>query len=349
MATNKEYSYFIKGDKIAIVQKDYMLDDGLNYVYSDGAGLGIDTGNSLWKSPTESITGGIEIEYTYKPDYRVPNPITWDTNKFQLDGWTIVDGYLTLLKSPITGWNDGFATDGKVSANEYILIRNSSKWNGIHKVKEVQDPNTTTSTHGGIQTYTMPSGDHPKYDLAYETDSSVTWAATGDQITGVHTSDSQAFIDSSYVWISGGNDADPIDNVGLFSGILGLGVSNTWYFTEASRHEQTDKDLPGGTTTSVNFVDDASQPLHARGAFLDQNAYIVTDIDVLNDESDEVWVNNYLAKAVVYYVKAKLAEDTMDIEAKEYFMKEFRKIVEKNESAKIYGPRIVTSGINAIR
>ena len=76
MATNKEYSYFIKGDKIAIVQKDDTLSDGLNYTYDPNDGLGIGTGNGLWKSPIESITGGIEIEYTYKPDYRIPNPIT---------------------------------------------------------------------------------------------------------------------------------------------------------------------------------------------------------------------------------------------------------------------------------
>ena len=232
MATSKEYSYFIKGDKVAIVQRDYDYSDGLNYTYNSEDGLGIGTGNGLWKSPTESITNGIEIEYTYSPDYRVPNPITWDTNKYQLDGWTIVDGYLTLLKSTLSGWSSGWASDAYApNVNEYILIRNSSRWNGVHKVKEVQDVNETTSTHGGIQTYTIPSGDHPKYDLAYETDS-VNWN-TNETITGVATTDSEAFIDSTYLWISGGDDADR-ENVGLFSGITGLGTT-TWDFTNALR------------------------------------------------------------------------------------------------------------------
>ena len=41
-------------------------------------------------------------------------------------------------------------------------------------------------------------------------------------------------------------------------------------------------------------------------------------VDVLNDESDTVHVSEHLAKAVVYYVKAKLAEDAGQIDLKEY-------------------------------
>ena len=44
-----------------------------------------------------------------------------------------------------------------------------------------------------------------------------------------------------------------------------------------------------------------------------------------------------------------MAEDQADIDKKEYYMKEFRKMIEKQESANMSGPRIVSSGINAIR
>ena len=47
--------------------------------------------------------------------------------------------------------------------------------------------------------------------------------------------------------------------------------------------------------------------------------------------------------------KAKIAEDKMQIEEKEYFMKEFRKIIEKQESARMGGHRKIMAGISAIR
>ena len=73
------------------------------------------------------------------------------------------------------------------------------------------------------------------------------------------------------------------------------------------------------------------------------------DVNVLNDELDTIDLPEYLAKGLVYYVKAKIAEDRMDIEAKEYFMMEFRKMVEKQESSKIWGGRLITPASNAIR
>ena len=69
----------------------------------------------------------------------------------------------------------------------------------------------------------------------------------------------------------------------------------------------------------------------------------------ISDESDDIPVASYLQKALVYYVKARVAEDLMDVEKKEYFMREFRKMVEKHENAKVAGPRIIMSGNMAIR
>ena len=73
------------------------------------------------------------------------------------------------------------------------------------------------------------------------------------------------------------------------------------------------------------------------------------DVNVLNDETDTIDLPEYLAKALVYYVKAKMAEDQRDIELKEYFMREFRMMVEKQESSKIWGARLVVPASNAIR
>ena len=72
-------------------------------------------------------------------------------------------------------------------------------------------------------------------------------------------------------------------------------------------------------------------------------------VDVLNDESDTIDLPEYLAKALIYYVKAKLAEDERDVGARDVLMKEFYAIIEKHESSKIWGARMISPGPNAIR
>ena len=143
MATAREYAYYMEGNRVAIVEKDYILTDGLNYTYDPADGLGLNTGNAAWKSPTVTISDALQIEYTVLPK----------------------------------------AKDGSA----------------------------------------------------------------------------------------------------------------------------------------------------------------------ITDESDDIDIQPYLAKALVYYIKAKFAEDTLDIDAKEYFMKEFRKMIEKNEGGKFNGYRHAVAGSHAIR
>ena len=73
------------------------------------------------------------------------------------------------------------------------------------------------------------------------------------------------------------------------------------------------------------------------------------EMDILNDEADIIDIEPYLAKALVCYVKARIAEDMRDIEAKEYYMREFRSKVEKHQSALIKTGRFISSGAHAIR
>ena len=76
---------------------------------------------------------------------------------------------------------------------------------------------------------------------------------------------------------------------------------------------------------------------------------IYTDVDVLNDESDDIDLPEYLAKALVYYVKAKLAEDMGDMERLEYNNRQFRAIMQRHENSRIWGSRRVMPGSHAIR
>jgi translation initiation factor 2 alpha subunit (eIF-2alpha) len=85
------------------------------------------------------------------------------------------------------------------------------------------------------------------------------------------------------------------------------------------------------------------------GAYAAESAVIYTDVSALVDESFELDLPLYLQKALVYYVKAKLAEDGGNIELREYNMREFKKMTEKHENSRISGLRITSSGSHAIR
>ena len=71
--------------------------------------------------------------------------------------------------------------------------------------------------------------------------------------------------------------------------------------------------------------------------------------DSAADESSTISLPAYISKALVYYIKARLAEDRGEIEQKEYLMREFKSMLERHESAKIWGARRIIPGNHAIR
>ena len=71
MATSKEYAYYIKGNKVAIIQKDWTFSGGQTLSQPGLNDLGAQ-GALLWKSPKESITDGLELQYVYSPFYNFP-------------------------------------------------------------------------------------------------------------------------------------------------------------------------------------------------------------------------------------------------------------------------------------
>ncbi|QDP62288.1 MAG: hypothetical protein GOVbin2066_55 [Prokaryotic dsDNA virus sp.] len=222
MATRKEYSYQIKGNKLSLLEKDFETADGLNYRYTEGAGLDGSTGSTIIKSPTSDVTDGIELEYTYSPNYIVNDA----SDTVSMTEYTESSGLLSITVASIT-----------VVADEWILITGSNKWNGLHQV----NANVTGGTTVVLKT---------KYN--------------------------------------------------------------------------------GGTVTGLT-------------------ATVSHDVSVLEDESFELDLPTYLSKALVYYVKAKVAEDAMNLELKEYSMREFKKMLEKHENSKVAGPRMIMSGRNALR
>ena len=220
MAARRFYAYYIRGSQIALVEHDNVSGSGQTLGQPSLDDIG-PSGALSWKSPVASITNGLEIEYAYSPRYRINDADdTKATSAYGESG-----GYLWFTVASMSA-----------TAGDWVLIRGSEKWNGLHQVK--------TTISGAV---------------------AITF--------------------------------------------------NTKY--------------NGGAVT--------------------ESSTLYQDVDALNDETDTIDLPEYLAKGLVYYVKAKVAEDRGEIDQKEYNMKEFRRILEKHESSKIRGPRMMIPGGHGIR
>tara|TARA_R110002020_G_scaffold145043_8_gene318293 strand:- start:755 stop:1234 length:480 start_codon:yes stop_codon:yes gene_type:complete len=74
--------------------------------------------------------------------------------------------------------------------------------------------------------------------------------------------------------------------------------------------------------------------------------YTYSPAEGIKDESDDIDITSYQAKAIVYYLKAKVAEDSGNIEMREYFMRLFKKQLEKERSGRKRGPYVAMGNSN---
>ena len=347
MASSKFYAYYVRGRKIALIQHDYTLGSGQTLSQPGLNAVGA-RGDVLWKSPTESIASGLEIEYTYSPRYSLADAgedgsAMLGRNKIVTPGWFIsLEGYVQFLIPSET-----LATDPSVSgawtavdADDHIVITNSQKWNGLHKVK--------SAGLNGIETYTKPGHQYDTGPLS-------------STISDVNTH-SDGYIhadDSSDVWVN--LILSVGDFVHLGSATSGdNGLYKVTSITETDAGAESTQLAYLGTKYFLNPGDDIDEIQTGDSHLASDIAvsafkvkydpcYLISDVDVLDDESDTIDLPEYLAKALVYYVKAKRAEDRMDLEQKEYNMREFKRLLEKNESSKIWGARRIGTDETAIK
>ena len=118
MADIKEYAYYRRGDQFAIMEVDTTTLPNTTF-----------QGDTLWKSPQESIADGIEIEYSFSGKYFINE--TEDVN-------TAIDTYVSiggLLKIIDQGDDDYSASPESLSDGSFIVLRKAGRWNGLHKVK----------------------------------------------------------------------------------------------------------------------------------------------------------------------------------------------------------------------
>ena len=105
----------------------------------------------------------------------------------------------------------------------------------------------------------------------------------------------------------------------------------------------------GGTNNYILTETFADSLMEGQIVTFEEAVTLYYSVDVLEDESFQLNLPIYLQKALVYYVKAKLAEDAGELKLREYAMREFRKMIEKHENSRISGLRITSPGSHAIR
>jgi hypothetical protein len=234
MASKREYAYYIKGNKIAIIERGLgsgvcSLSGYSNQTTCEAAG-GTWTENAIsrddgeWMSPIATVADGLEIQYTYSPNYLIEST---DTSTTTVSGWDQDnDGNFRLRASGSTNWT----SSPDLSSVTHIVLRNAGRWNGLHKVSSVTNNRIVTTTK-------------------------------------VSASTSETLFEETV----------------------------TLYY----------------------------------------------DVTPFTDESFDINLTRYQANAIVYYLKAKMAEDTGNMEQREFFMREFKRQLEKGVSALKRGPYIV--------
>ena len=143
MAELKQYGYYIKGSKVAIVERDTTFDNDLN---SKDFGPGSD--RAQWKSPLSNIADGLEIQYCYSPQYTIDQNVkNTDLTQYRdsSSGTEIDDGYLQLHDSDSTGLGY-YNFNNILSEGDYFVLRKAGRFNGLHRVQMI-----TNASGGGMR------------------------------------------------------------------------------------------------------------------------------------------------------------------------------------------------------
>ena len=335
MASSKFYAYYVRGRKLAIIQHDFTLGTGQTLGQPGLNDVGA-RGDLLWKSPSEAVSNGLEIEYAYSPRYTLEGAGVEGSDFHRFLGWGS-DGS-NLLLFTFSGASSVVNLSSLFAADNWIYISGSGRWNGLHQVK-------STGGTTGVLTLKTKCNLRPSKITVTGTFEADDETFIGD--SSAHIIDIETFKDVintrrdvPYIFI---DNAANGSNHGLFS------LTSNTTSGKITLNQKISIDTDGDyTETSAACADGGNDSVSIYNAFYEQIT-VNEGVNILNDESDEIDLPEYLAKALVYYVKAKLSEDAGEIDKKEYNMREFTRILEKNESSKVWGARRIGTDETAIR
>ena len=336
MAARRYYAYYIRGKQLSLIEYDNVSGSGQTLGQPSLDDIG-PSGGLQWKSPIATIANGVEIEYAYSPRYTLESTGTEGTDFHKFIGWGSNGTELLLFTYAADAVKD---LSSLFAADDYIYVKGSGRWSGLHQVK---------STGGSTGILTLKTKCNLKPSTISVTGSFANIGGIFNGDSAAADMDIEVFKDlistydgreTPYLFVDLAVDAK---NNGIFSVTYG---STSGKITFGNRITiDADGDY---TSTTEDIQDEDGDAVTIYNIFYEQIS-VFEGVNVLNDESDTIDLPEYLSKALVYYVKAKISEDQMDLEGKEYYMREFRRILEKHESSKIWGSRVMIPGASAIR
>jgi len=303
MASSKFYSYYLKGNKIAIIENDL-------------------TDNEQFKSPASTVVSGLEIQYAYSPTYRLGSTGTEGTDFHKFLGWGS-DGTNLLLFT--YGASDVADLSSLFAADDWIYISGSGRWSGLHQVS------ATGGTKGILTLKTRCNLKPSTIDVTgtFATNETFNGDSTAADMDIEAFKDAQDYRSTPYVFIK---DAAAAANAGLFS----LTADTTSGQITFANKITIDADGDYTSTAAANSAA-SSDAVSLYNAFYEQIS-VYEGVEILQDETFELDLSRYQANAIVYYLKAKLAEDMDEMEEREFFLREFKRQLEKGSSALKRGP-----------
>ena len=346
MATKRKYAYYIKGNKIAIIEEGKGAGvcslSGYNSqsTCEDAGGTWTEnasgTDDGQYRSPIQTIDSGLEIQYAYSPTFNLQSTGTEGTDFYRFLGWGSDGTNLLLFTYAVSDWYD---LSSLFAADDWIYVSGSGRWSGLHQVK-------STGAATGILTLKTICNLRPSkitVDGTFATDETYNGDSVIFDMDIEAFKDAQAYRGTSYIFITVENDN--ATNKGLFS------LSSDTTSGQLTVNNRITIDADGDyTSTAAAFTAQADDASTFYNAFYEQIS-VYEGVEVLSGASAETFeldISRYQANAVVYYLKAKLAEDMRDMEAREFFLREFKRQLEKGNSAFKRGPYIV-QGLKELR
>ena len=355
----KKYGYYIKGNKIAIIEQSDATSSGrlavahctvdpANNTTKDtceAAGgqwipgsSGSTSTYSEYMSPTDSVAGGLEIQYAYSPTFNLQSTGTEGTDFHKFLGWGS-DGTNLLLftygAAAVTDLSGLFAVDN------WIYISGSGRWSGLHQVK-------STGGATGILTLKTKCNLKPS-TISFAGTFAASTSSASATIDGHDTTDDKDMNEfgkllshrsTPYIFIL---NAENTANNGLFSVSFDtddgqITVNNKITISAVGAYTSSDEGIVTRTEDTITIYN----------MFYEQIS-VYEGIEVMEDESFELDVDAYISKAIVYYLKAKIAEEKFEIELKEYFMREFYRLLDKYDSRRLDTMRFIQAPLNGVR
>jgi len=342
MATKRKYAYYIKGNKIAIIEEGQgsgvcsLSGYNTQTTCEDAGGTWTENASGVndgeYRSPIQTIEDGLEIQYAYSPTFNLQSTGTEGTDFHKFIGWGSDGTNLLLFTFGAAAVSD---LSSLFAADDWIYISGSGRWSGLHQVK------STGSTTGILTLKTKCNLKPSKITVVgtFATDETFNGDSAAADMDIEAFKDAQAYRSTSYVFIE--NSAATVSN-----GVFSLSTDTTSGQMTFANKITIDAD-GDYTSTAAAFSAESADSITIYNAFYEQIS-VYEGMEVLQDETFELDISRYQANAVVYYLKAKLAEDRGDMEQREFFMREFKRQLEKGVSALKRGPYMV-QGFSGMR